>query len=132
MSIIDRTLLTGEHVCPWWLAYTFDNPLRRLVHNPEKMLGKYIKEGVVIAVIKFLIVPIVATSLAYMIGFGGINDGLPLKVVLILSCMPVGFTAMIPPTIYNLDIDLTNACWFVTTISLIFVIPVLQYLLKVL
>lgn len=45
MSIIDRTLLTGEHVCPWWLAYTFDNPLRRLVHNPEKMLGKYIKEG---------------------------------------------------------------------------------------
>lgn len=93
-------------------------------------IGKFIKEGVVIAVIKFLIVPIVATSLAYLIGFGGINDGLPLKVVLILSCMPVGFTAMIPPTIYDLDIDLTNTCWLVTTISLIFVIPVLHYLIK--
>ena len=45
MSIIKDVLLTGDHVCPWWLAYTFDNPLRRLVHNPEKMLQKFIKEG---------------------------------------------------------------------------------------
>ncbi len=34
-----------EHVCPWWLAYTFDNPLRRLVHSPEKLLGPYVKDG---------------------------------------------------------------------------------------
>ena len=45
MSNIKDVLLTGDHVCPWWLAYTFDNPLRRLVHNPEKMLQKFIKEG---------------------------------------------------------------------------------------
>ncbi|MBU1181205.1 MAG: class I SAM-dependent methyltransferase [Proteobacteria bacterium] len=45
MSIISRIFLTGDHVCPWWLAYTFDNPLRRLIHNPEKMLNKFIKEG---------------------------------------------------------------------------------------
>lgn len=45
MSIINRIFLTGDHVCPWWLAYTFDNPLRRLIHNPEKMLNKFIKEG---------------------------------------------------------------------------------------
>lgn len=45
MRIIRRIFLTGDHVCPWWLAYTFDNPLRRLVHNPEKMLEKFIKEG---------------------------------------------------------------------------------------
>jgi len=45
MSFIKRVFLTGDHVCPWWFAYTFDNPLRRLVHNPEKMLKKYIKEG---------------------------------------------------------------------------------------
>ena len=45
MSNIKDVLLSGDHVCPWWLAYTFDNPLRRLVHNPEKMLQKFIKEG---------------------------------------------------------------------------------------
>ena len=45
MSIISRIFLAGDHVCPWWLAYTFDNPLRRLIHNQEKMLKKFIKEG---------------------------------------------------------------------------------------
>ena len=34
-----------EHVCPWWLAYTFDNPLRRLIHRPEKIIGPYLKDG---------------------------------------------------------------------------------------
>lgn len=37
--------MSGEHVCPWWLAYTFDNPLRRLVHNPAKMFGPYLGPG---------------------------------------------------------------------------------------
>ncbi len=35
----------SDHVCPWWMAYTFDNPLRRLVHNPEKILGELVGEG---------------------------------------------------------------------------------------
>jgi 2-polyprenyl-3-methyl-5-hydroxy-6-metoxy-1,4-benzoquinol methylase len=35
----------SAHICPWWLAYTFDNPLRRLVHRPEKVLGPYVREG---------------------------------------------------------------------------------------
>ena len=34
-----------DHVCPWWMAYTFDNPLRRLVHNPAKMFGDYVGLG---------------------------------------------------------------------------------------
>ena len=45
MSFTEKVFLTGEHVCPWWLAYTFDNPIRRLIHNPEKMLNKFIKDG---------------------------------------------------------------------------------------
>ncbi|MCF8127591.1 MAG: class I SAM-dependent methyltransferase [Deltaproteobacteria bacterium] len=32
----------GVHVCPWWLAYTFDHRLRLLVHNPLKLFGKYV------------------------------------------------------------------------------------------
>lgn len=34
-----------EHVCPWWLAYTFDNPLRRLLHPPEEVLGAWVRPG---------------------------------------------------------------------------------------
>ncbi len=34
-----------EHVCPWWMIRTFDNPLRRLFHQPEKLLGPYLSQG---------------------------------------------------------------------------------------
>jgi len=34
-----------EHVCPWWGGYFIDNRLRRLIHNPEKILGPYVKPG---------------------------------------------------------------------------------------
>ena len=35
----------GHHVCPWYMAYLFDNPLRSLIHNPETVLGRYVKPG---------------------------------------------------------------------------------------
>ena len=31
------------HVCPWWLIHTFDNPLRRLVQNPERILRDIVR-----------------------------------------------------------------------------------------
>lgn len=31
--------------CPWWLLFTFDNPLRKLAHNPKKILGPFVKSG---------------------------------------------------------------------------------------
>jgi ubiquinone/menaquinone biosynthesis C-methylase UbiE len=33
------------HVCPWWLIHTFDNPLRRLVQNPERILQDIVRSG---------------------------------------------------------------------------------------
>jgi len=38
-------LVRPKHVCPWWLCFTFDNPLRRLVHNPEAILGSLVRSG---------------------------------------------------------------------------------------
>ena len=35
----------AEHVCPWWVGYLIDNPLRRLLHHPEKILGPYVEPG---------------------------------------------------------------------------------------
>ena len=40
--------MSSHHVCPWWLAYTFDNPLRRLFHNPKAMFSEYVKEGMTV------------------------------------------------------------------------------------
>ncbi|MBI5474238.1 MAG: class I SAM-dependent methyltransferase [Ignavibacteriae bacterium] len=33
------------HVCPWWLTYTFDNPIRKLVHNPSKIFSGLVRRG---------------------------------------------------------------------------------------
>lgn len=40
-----RTLLVEDHVCPWWLAYSFDNPLRRWLHNPQQLLSRWVYPG---------------------------------------------------------------------------------------
>jgi len=32
-------------VCPWWLGFALDNPLRRLFHDPAKILGPYARPG---------------------------------------------------------------------------------------
>jgi ubiquinone/menaquinone biosynthesis C-methylase UbiE len=32
-------------VCPWWLCFTFDNPVRKLIHNPNRILKPFIKPG---------------------------------------------------------------------------------------
>jgi SAM-dependent methyltransferase len=38
-------LKSGGHTCPWWFIYAFDNPLRRVFHNPQRMLSPYVKDG---------------------------------------------------------------------------------------
>jgi predicted permease len=95
-----------------------------------RRVREYLRECVSLSIIKFIFVPIMATSLAYMMGYAKIDDGLPLKVVMILSCMPVAFTALIPPSIYDLDLDLANSCWFFTTALLVIVLPILLVLIK--
>ena len=35
-------------VCPWWVCYSFDNPLRRLFHDPERLLDPYVKPGMTV------------------------------------------------------------------------------------
>jgi ubiquinone/menaquinone biosynthesis C-methylase UbiE len=44
-SFLRRILLQGPHTCPWWFAYSFDNPLRRLLHDPEVILEGLVEAG---------------------------------------------------------------------------------------
>ena len=88
-------------------------------------MRSYLKPCLMVGLIKFAAVPLVISSAAFIIGYSHIDEGLPLKVVIILSSMPVAFNALIPPSIYDLDLDLANACWFFTTACLAWVLPVL-------
>ena len=93
-------------------------------------IGEYLKECVAISLIKFILLPVSITSFGILIGYGSISDGLPLKVLLILSSMPVAFMALIPPSIYNLDLDLAVSCWFFTTVFLLIELPFLYLLVN--
>jgi ubiquinone/menaquinone biosynthesis C-methylase UbiE len=42
---LGKLLIRDKHVCPWWCCFTFDNFLRKLLHNSEKILRPYIVEG---------------------------------------------------------------------------------------
>ena len=33
------------NVCPWWLCPTFDNPLRRLIQDPDRILAGLVQPG---------------------------------------------------------------------------------------
>jgi len=41
-------IFNKNHVCPWWLAYSFDNPIRKLFHKPHQMLAPYVREGMTV------------------------------------------------------------------------------------
>jgi ubiquinone/menaquinone biosynthesis C-methylase UbiE len=42
---LKKLLFHHEHVCPWWFCFTFDNFLRKLLHNSEEILRPYVVEG---------------------------------------------------------------------------------------
>lgn len=85
-----------------------------------------------IVAIKHVVVPAATTALAALIGFGATQDGIPLRVVLILSCMPAGFISIVATSLYKLDVDLANSNWLLSNLSLLVVIPLVMLLLPAL
>lgn len=45
MGWFEKLMRMNDRVCPWWICYTFDNPLRRLVHDPGRLLEPYVKSA---------------------------------------------------------------------------------------
>lgn len=37
--------MENTHLCPVWVAYTFLLPIRKLQHNPDKILSPYVNKG---------------------------------------------------------------------------------------
>lgn len=88
----------------------------------------YLKEGLTIAVIKFILVPITIVCLAVLFNLNSLYDGMVLKVLILLAAMPPGFTSLVPPQLFKLDMDLANSSWFINTVLLILVLPILYFL----
>lgn len=90
----------------------------------------FVRETLAVAGIKFIAMPVLAVTAASLLRLGEIYGGLPLKAVLIGSSMPVAFNALIAASLYDLDLDLANSCWFFTTCSMVLVLPSIYLLLE--
>ena len=89
----------------------------------------YAREAAALAAVKFVGVPVLLAALA---GLGSIDGGLPLRIVTVLSCMPVAMTALVPPALFGLDVDMANALWIFSTLALVVILPALSFVLPLL
>jgi 2-polyprenyl-3-methyl-5-hydroxy-6-metoxy-1,4-benzoquinol methylase len=40
--------MENQNVCPWWMGYTLLIPIRKFQHDPYKILGPHIKQGMTV------------------------------------------------------------------------------------
>ncbi len=90
----------------------------------------YLREALLVSGIKFLAMPALACIAASLLSMQTIYGGLPLKAVLLGSSMPVAFNSVVASSLYELDLDLANSCWLVTTGAMVIVLPCLYFLLE--
>lgn len=90
----------------------------------------FVRESLLISGIKFMAMPLLAGTAAGLMGFESVCDGLPLKAVVVASSMPVAFNSLVAVSLYDLDLNLANSCWLVTTCALAVVLPWLHFLLE--
>lgn len=95
-------------------------------------IRSHLPVALVVSLIKFCLMPLFAGFFAWLLGFHEIEDGLPLKIVLLASSMPVAFNAIVAASLYDLDLDMANTCWLFTTAALVLVLPLLSFLFSIL
>lgn len=86
------------------------------------------REAGAVAAIKFIVLPLSLAAIGFALGYHRIDGGLPFRVLVTLSAMPVAFNALIPPSLYRLDMDLANSAWILTTGMLVLVLPLLYFI----
>lgn len=75
---------------------------------------------------KFLVTPAIGMALCAALGV----QGLPRQVILLESFMPTAVFSTVVATLFNLDVDLTNSAFLVSTLAfLALILPVLLWIL---
>lgn len=92
-------------------------------------ISDYRRQVFMVLSIKYLIIPAIIIPLALAFGLRGLMDGIPFKMVTIISFLPTAFIALVPPVLYKFDLDLANSAWLVTTLALLVVFPILYFIL---
>lgn len=82
-----------------------------------------------LALCKQTLLPIIVFCLVVMMGQADLYNGLFLQVAVILAAMPMAFIVIMPATIYKLDQNLANACWLISSLIFLVMLPFIPNIL---
>lgn len=88
----------------------------------------YWRECVALGAVKFLVTPVVALGLAWLVGMWGAADHTLLKVTFIQSTTPASIMGLVAAQLFDLDQDLANAAWLTTNLAAIALAPAVLHL----
>lgn len=95
-------------------------------------LGTYRREVAGILAIKNILLPATMLLVGLALGYGHIDGGLPLRVLVTMGAMPVAFKSLVAASLYHLDTDLANLLWLASTAVFVVVALPLAYVLSIL
>lgn len=85
----------------------------------------YWREVAALTVMKFAVGPLIGVGVVYALGQWGAFDGVLWRVVVIEGAMPVAIFATIVSNLFDLDRDLANTAWVLTTLACAAMLPIL-------
>jgi predicted permease len=87
----------------------------------------YVRHSLWIALIKFLFNPLASLLLVWALGYFTAQDTLPLRVAFVESFMPTAILAVVLAKLFELNDDLANAAWILSTFIVVPIIPGIIY-----
>ncbi|HWH68888.1 MAG TPA: hypothetical protein VNT26_05855 [Candidatus Sulfotelmatobacter sp.] len=82
-------------------------------------IREHIRPCLVMAAVKFAALPLLIAGLAKLAGLDRLDGGLPFRVALLMSFMPVGVNALIATTLFRLDEEMAVAVWLSNNLLLL-------------
>ncbi len=86
-------------------------------------ISSYWLECMAVNVIAFVARPAITAGAAMACLALGWIDMLGFRAAILLAAMPVAFNSLIPPALYDLDMDLANSCWICSTVVMLIMVP---------
>jgi len=88
-------------------------------------LGRRLPLCLGISAIKFVLLPCVAGTALWFLGFRGLH----LQTALVCASMPVAFMAVVGANLVGLDEEVLGSLWLFTTASMVVVVPILAFVI---
>lgn len=93
-----------------------------LVFRLQGMHG-YWRPALALALSRAIVGPLCAVAITGALGFFSVQQGLPVKVALMLAVMPTAFLSLLPPALYGVNQHIANTSWLASSLLFFVTFP---------